>query len=109
VIADIGARNVLITEETSCFALFREDRQVRRFRASVARMDPIASVGAGDVLLAGFLATRFNGGSLDEALRIGVGAAAASVLELGAGRFDPREAIRLAASVELEELQPVSA
>jgi 1-phosphofructokinase family hexose kinase len=109
VIADIGARNVLITEETSCFALFREDRQVRRFRASVARMDPIASVGAGDVLLAGFLATRFNGGSLDEALRIGVGAAAASVLELGAGRFDPREASRLAASVELEELQPVSA
>ena len=109
VIADLGARNVLITEETSCFALFREDRQVRRFRASVARMDPIASVGAGDVLLAGFLATRFNGGSLDEALRIGVGAAAASVLELGAGRFDPREAIRLAASVELEELQPVSA
>ena len=109
VIADSGARNVLITEETSCFALFREDRQVRRFRASVARMDPIASVGAGDVLLAGFLATRFNGGSLDEALRIGVGAAAASVLELGAGRFDPREASRLAASVELEELQPVSA
>jgi 1-phosphofructokinase/tagatose 6-phosphate kinase len=109
VIADIGARNVLITEETSCFALFREDRQVRRFRASVARMDPIASVGAGDVLLAGFLATRFNGGSLDEALRIGVGAAASSVLELGAGRFDPREASRLAASVELEELQPVSA
>jgi tagatose 6-phosphate kinase len=109
VIADIGARNVLITEETSCFALFREDRQVRRFRATVARMDPIASVGAGDVLLAGFLATRFNGGSLDEALRIGVGAAAASVLELGAGRFDPREASRLAASVELEELQPVSA
>ena len=42
-IADLGARNVLITQETSCFALFREDRQVRRFRASVARIDPIAS------------------------------------------------------------------
>jgi len=108
-IADLGARNVLITQETSCFALFREDRQVRRFRASVARIDPIASVGAGDVLLAGFLAVRFNGGPLDEALRIAVGAAAASVLELGAGRFDVREASRLAVGVELEELQPVSA
>ena len=108
-IADLGARNVLITQETSCFALFREDRQVRRFRASVARIDPIASVGAGDVLLAGFLAVRFNGGSPDEALRIAVGAAAASVLELGAGRFDVREASRLAVGVELEELQPVSA
>jgi len=61
------------------------------------------------VLLAGFLAVRFNGGSLDEALRIGVGAAAASVLELGAGRFDVREASRLAGGVELEELKPVSA
>jgi 1-phosphofructokinase family hexose kinase len=108
-IADLGARNVLITQETSCFGLFREDRQVRRFRASVARIDPIAPVGAGDVLLAGFLAVRFNGGPLDEALRIGVGAAAASVLELGPGRFDVREASRLAAGVELEELQPVSA
>jgi 1-phosphofructokinase family hexose kinase len=108
-IADLGARNVLITQETSCFGLFREDRQVRRFRASVARIDPIAPVGAGDVLLAGFLAVRFNGGPLDEALRVGVGAAAASVLELGPGRFDMREASRLAGGVELEELQPVSA
>jgi len=108
-IADLGARNVLITQETSCFGLFHEERQVRRFRASVKRIDPIAPVGAGDVLLAGFLAARFNGRPLDEALRTAVGAAAASVLELGAGRFDLREAARLASSVELEELNAVSA
>ncbi len=108
-IADLGARNVLITQETSCFGLFHEERQVRRFRASVKRIDPIAPVGAGDVLLAGFLAARFNGRPLDEALRSAVGAAAASVLELGAGRFDLREAARLASSVELEELNAVSA
>ena len=75
----------------------------------LARVDPIASVGAGDVLLAGFLAARFNGRPLDEALRSAVGGAAASVLELGAGRFDLREATRLASSVELEELSAVSA
>jgi 1-phosphofructokinase family hexose kinase len=108
-IADLGAHNVLITQETSCFGLFHEERQVRRFRASIARIDPIASVGAGDVLLAGFLAARFNGRPLDDALRTAVGAAAASVLELGAGRFDHREAARLTSSVELEELQAVSA
>ena len=34
-IAELGARNVLITLETGCFALFREERQVRRFRAIV--------------------------------------------------------------------------
>jgi 1-phosphofructokinase/tagatose 6-phosphate kinase len=107
-IADLGARSVLITQETSCFGLFREERSVRRFRASIARVDPIAAVGAGDVLLAGFLAARFNGRPLDESLRQGVGCAAASVLELGAGRFDVREASRLAAGVELEELAPVA-
>jgi 1-phosphofructokinase/tagatose 6-phosphate kinase len=108
-IADLGARNVLITQETSCFGLFHEERQVRRYRASIARVEPVASVGAGDVLLAGFLAARFNGLPLDASLRSAVGCAAASVTELGAGRFDPREANRLAAGVELEELQPVSA
>ena len=60
-IADLGARNVLITQETSCFGLFREDETLRRFRASIPRVEPVASVGAGDVLLAGFLAARFNG------------------------------------------------
>jgi 1-phosphofructokinase/tagatose 6-phosphate kinase len=108
-IADLGARNVLITEETACYGLFTEERQSFRFRASTPRLDPIASVGAGDVLLAGFLAARFNGRPIEEALRNGVACAAASVLELGAGRFDPKEAARLSAGVELEELEQVSA
>lgn len=107
-IADLGARNVLITQESSCFGLFREEKSVRRVRASIARLDPIARVGAGDVLLAGFLAARFNDQPIDDALRSAVGCGAASVLEVGAGRFDPREASRLAAAVELEELTPVS-
>jgi 1-phosphofructokinase family hexose kinase len=107
-ISDIGARNVLITAETSCFGLFREEKQVTRLRASVARLDPVADVGAGDVLLAGFLAERFNGRPPEEALRAAVGCAAASVLELGAGRFDRRQASQLAGGVEIVELEPVS-
>jgi len=106
-IADLGARNVLITRESTCYALFREDRVVRRFRASVERIDPVAAVGAGDVLLAGFLAARYNGEQLEAALRSAVGCGAASVLEVGAGRFDPREASRLATGVEIAELAPV--
>jgi len=107
-IADLGARNVLITQETSCFGLFREERQVRRLRAAVPRVEPVAHVGAGDVFLAGFLSERFNGRGLEDALRTAVGCATASVLELGAGRFDPREASRLAAGVEVVELHAVS-
>jgi 1-phosphofructokinase family hexose kinase len=107
-IADLGARNVLITQEAACFALFREERgHVQRFRASIPRVEPIAPVGAGDVLLAGYLSERFNGRSVGDALRTAVGCAAASVVELGAGRFDPREAARLAGGVEIVELQPV--
>ena len=108
-IADLGARNVLITQETACFALLREERKVHRFRASIPRIEPIAPVGAGDVLLAGYLSERFNGRPAGDALRKAVACAAASVVELGAGRFDPREAARLADSVEIVELDPVEA
>ncbi len=106
-IADLGARNVLITQETTCFALVREERQVQRYRASISRVEPVAAVGAGDVLLAGYLSERFNGRPAGDALRTAVGCAAASVVELGAGRFDPREASRLAAGVEIAELEPI--
>ena len=108
-IADLGARNVLITQETACFALLLEERKVQRFRASIPRVEPIAPVGAGDVLLAGYLSGRFNGRSMSDALRTAVACAAASVVELGAGRFDSREAARLVGGVEIGELAPVEA
>jgi 1-phosphofructokinase/tagatose 6-phosphate kinase len=107
-IADLGARNVLITSETGCFGLFREERRRLLFRAEAPRVDPISAVGSGDVLLAGFLAARVAEGSLEDALRRAVAAGAAATLELGAGRFEPREASRLLAGVRVEELEPVA-
>jgi 1-phosphofructokinase family hexose kinase len=104
-IADMGARNVHITHETGCFALVREERQVRRYRALSPQLEPVSTVGAGDVLLARWIVAVLEGTPADEALRLAVGAGAASVLDVGAGRFDPREAIRLAGLVELHELQ----
>ena len=106
-IAELGARNVLITQESGCFALVREDREVKRFRSVAPRVDPVSSVGSGDVLLAAFLAARDAGKGVEEALRAAVGAGAASTLEVGAGRFDPREAGRLAGGVEVTELEAV--
>ena len=94
-IADLGARNVLITLETGCYALLREDRNEIRVRAEAPRVEAISEVGAGDTLLAGFLAARVAGKPFDEAVRAAVAAGAASVLEAGPGRFDPREAGRL--------------
>jgi 1-phosphofructokinase family hexose kinase len=108
-IADMGARSVLITTERGCVALLREERDARRFRAHAPRIEPVSAVGSGDVLLAGYLAGRHVGRTHEESLRGAVAAGAASTLEVGAGRFDPRQAARLHAGVELSELEPVEA
>ena len=106
-IAELGARNVLITQESGCWALLRSEREPRRYRALAPRVDPISAVGSGDVLLAGFVAARLEERNDEEALRAAVAAGAASTLELGAGRLEPREAGRLVATVEVAELEPV--
>jgi 1-phosphofructokinase/tagatose 6-phosphate kinase len=107
-IAERGARNVLITLETGCFALVREGKRSRRYRAIAPQVEPVSAVGSGDVLLAQWIALVLERRPADEALRLAVAAGAASTVEIGAGRFDPREAARLAAAVEIRELQPVS-
>jgi 1-phosphofructokinase family hexose kinase len=109
-IAELGPRNVLITEESGCYALLREERgPAKRFRATAPRVEPLSVVGAGDVLLAGFLAARFEDRPAEEALRMAVAAGAAATLEIGAGRFEPREAGRLVSGIEIVELEPVPA
>jgi 1-phosphofructokinase family hexose kinase len=107
-IADLGARNVLITTTNGCFALLREDRDELRLRARAPELEPVSGVGAGDTLLAGFISARWAGRSFEDAVRNGVAAGAASVLEAGPGRFDPREASRLIPLVEVEKLEPVA-
>ena len=107
-IAELGARNVHITLENGCFALIREDRHVRRYRAVVPRLEPVSVVGAGDVLLAQWLTSTLDGDGAEDALRHAAAAGAASVLEVGAGRFDPAEARRLVGAVEVQELQRVA-
>jgi fructose-1-phosphate kinase PfkB-like protein len=106
-IAEMGARNVLITLENGCFALMRHGRKTRRIRAFAPHVDPVSGVGSGDVLLGQFLAAVSDERSPDDSIRAAVAAGAASVREVGAGRFDPSLAARLADDVELAELHPV--
>jgi 1-phosphofructokinase family hexose kinase len=107
-IAEMGARNVLITTDFGCFALLREERSTRRYRVEAPPVEPVSAVGAGDTLLAAFLAAHVAGRSHEDALRAAVAAGAASTLELGAGTFDPRQAARLQAGVKLTELAPLT-
>jgi 1-phosphofructokinase family hexose kinase len=107
-IAELGARNVIITLDTGCYALFRIDREEDvRLRARAPRLEAVSTVGAGDTLLAGFIAARMSDRSYEDAVRSAVAAGAASVLEAGPGRLDVREAARLAAHVGLDRLEPV--
>jgi 1-phosphofructokinase family hexose kinase len=107
-IADIGPRNVLITITSGCYALLREDREELRYHASVPRLEPISPVGSGDVLLAGFIAARYEGRPAEESLRRAVAAGAAAVQEVGAGRFEPHEISRLEEGVRIESLEGVA-
>jgi 1-phosphofructokinase family hexose kinase len=106
-IAEMGARNVLITLENGCFARLRLGRKTRRLRAFAPHVEPVSGVGSGDVLLAQFLAGIVDERHLDETVRLAVAAGAASVREVGAGRFDPHVAAAIASNVELADLQPV--
>jgi 1-phosphofructokinase family hexose kinase len=105
-IAEMGAKNVLITTESGCYALLREDRTVRRYRVEAPPVEPVSAVGAGDTLLAAFLAAHVTGRSSEDKLSLAVAAGAASTFELGAGIFDPKQATRFQSGVQVRELTP---
>jgi 1-phosphofructokinase/tagatose 6-phosphate kinase len=107
-IAERGARNVLITHDEGCFALLREGGEERRYRAVAPRLEAVSRIGAGDTLLAGYLAARVAGKPVDEALRTAVATGAASVLEPGPGRFDPKAVGNVTGLVQVEPLSPVA-
>ena len=107
-IADLGPRNVLITLQSGCYALVRDEREPARYHAAIPRIEPVSPVGSGDVLLAGFIAARYEGLPAEEALRRAVAAGAAAVQEVGAGRFEPRDIARLEEGVRVDQLDPVA-
>jgi 1-phosphofructokinase family hexose kinase len=107
-IAELGARNVVITNETGCFARLREGRKILRYRALAPHVEPVSTVGSGDVLLAALIAAQLEGKAPADVLRAAVAARAASTMELGAGRFDPRVASQLTPEVEVADLEPVA-
>ena len=108
-IAEMGARNVLITTENGCVALLREEREAQRYRAVAPRLEPVSTVGSGDALLGAYLAARHVARTHEESLRAAVATGAASTLEVGAGRFDPRMAGRLQAGVIVTGLTALEA
>ena len=60
-------------------------------------------------MLGGYLAARGAERPAEEALGTAVATGAAATLELGGGAFDLRDVQRLAATVEVRAVEPVSA
>jgi 1-phosphofructokinase family hexose kinase len=109
-ISEMGARNVLLKHERGCFAQLRKEKErgrPLRYRVEAPGLEPVSPVGAGSVLLAGFIAARLERVPPEEALRRAVAAGTASTFVIGSGQFEPREASRLVAEVKVAELEPV--
>lgn len=101
---ELGAREAIMTVADGCVARMGPEEgstQPRLLRASIARVEPTATVGSGDAFLAGFVAARYTGRSVEECLAYGVACGAESTQHLGAGVIDPVQVDRLLAEVEV--------
>lgn len=64
----------------------------------------VSAVGSGDAFASAFVYILENGGSVSDALRMGVGAGAANAMEFGAGFCKKEDIIKLAAQSEITRL-----
>jgi 1-phosphofructokinase family hexose kinase len=101
----LGAREAIMTVPDGCFASVLVDGESVLHRVRIERREAVASVGAGDAFLAGYVAARYGGEPPEECLRYGVACGADSVQRLGAGLVDPHKVDRLLPEVEVERLR----
>ena len=101
----LGAREAIMTVPDGCFAQVAVDGSPRLHRVSIEPREPVAAVGSGDALLAGFVSARYAGASAEECLRFGVACGAESTGRLGAGLIDPREVERLIGEVVVQRIE----
>ena len=80
---DMGARNVLVSMAGNGALLVTEDKTV--YQQGVARGTVKNSVGAGDSMVAGFLAGYLNTGDYEYALKLGTAAGGATAFSEGLG------------------------
>jgi 1-phosphofructokinase/tagatose 6-phosphate kinase len=109
-IAAMGARGVLVTLTTGCYALLQEGKGKRRmYRAWIPRVEAVSAVGSGDAFLAGYVAALEAGQGPEECLRAALACGAANTQTVGAGVFDPRDVPRYSSMVEVQEIGAAAA
>jgi len=105
---NLGAVEAIMTVPDGCFASIVVDGEPQLHRVRIEPREAVATVGAGDAFLAGYIAARYGDRTPPECLRYGVACGAESTQRLGAGLVDPQRVERLVGEVEAERL-PVPA
>jgi 1-phosphofructokinase/tagatose 6-phosphate kinase len=101
----LGAQEAIMTVPDGCFASVVPDNgEATLYRVLIAPIEAVATVGAGDAFLAGYVAARYEGKPAGECLRFGVACGAESVQRLGAGLVDPQKVERLLAQTDVQRL-----
>lgn len=78
---NMGARNILVSLAEQGAILITEDNHI--YYSNAPKGDVLNSVGAGDSMVAGFLAEYLNSGSFSNALKLGICAGSASAFSNG--------------------------
>ena len=104
----LGAQEAIMTVPDGCFASVLIEGEPVLHRVRIEPREAVATVGAGDAFLAGYIAARYGDRTPPECLRYGVACGAESTQRLGAGLVDPQRVERLVGEVEAERL-PVPA
>jgi 1-phosphofructokinase/tagatose 6-phosphate kinase len=112
-ICDLGAREAIMTMTDGVFARMlpgdgSSEPSLYRVRVRGGAIEPRATVGSGDAFLAGFVASRYQGKSVEDSLAFGVACGAESTQHLGAGLVDPERVERLLGEVEVERTAVVT-
>jgi 1-phosphofructokinase/tagatose 6-phosphate kinase len=100
----LGAVEAIMTVPDGCFASVVTEGETVLYRVRIEPREAVATVGAGDAFLAGYVAARYGDRQAAECLRYGVACGAESVQRLGAGLVDPNKVERLLPEVDVERL-----
>ncbi|MGE4427993.1 MAG: 1-phosphofructokinase family hexose kinase [Solirubrobacteraceae bacterium] len=117
---DLGVGEATMTLQDGCVAGIRRDAAtaqapmgsaatngaIELFRARIEPRETVARIGSGDAFLAGLVAGRYEGRSIEESLRFAVACGADATQRLGAGLVDARQVERLLHDVTIESIDP---
>jgi 1-phosphofructokinase family hexose kinase len=106
-IVELGAREAIMTAPDGCYAHMQPLEPggapcLFRVRVRPGVIEPRATVGSGDALLAGFVAARYNGLGTEQCLIHAVACGAQSTQHLGAGLIDRGQVDRLLGEIEVD-------